>query len=93
VIVPTYSERESNARRVVAQGAAEMVLPTSDASGKKKKVQVAELAEKARKVLSTPSCRESAERLRAALQKSGGAPEAARLIEELVRSRATAESQ
>ena len=89
VIVPTFSERESNARRVVAQGAAEMVLPTSDASGKKK-VQVVELAEKVRKVLSTPSYKESAERLRAALQKCGGAPEAARLIEELVPSRAPA---
>ena len=52
VIVPTISERESNARRVVAQGAGEMVLPTY-ASGKRKKVDSAELAAKARKVLST----------------------------------------
>jgi MGT family glycosyltransferase len=86
VIIPTMSERESNARRVVAQGAAEMVLPTSDALGKNKKVDSAELAAKVRKVLSTPSYKENAMRISARLREYGGAPEAARLIEELLKT-------
>lgn len=86
VIIPTFSERESNARRVVSQGAGEMVLPTSDASGKKKKVESAELAAKVRKVLSTPSYKENAERIRARLMEYGGAPAAARLIEEVTQN-------
>jgi UDP:flavonoid glycosyltransferase YjiC (YdhE family) len=87
VIIPTMSERESNARRVVEQGAGEIVLPTSDASGKRKKVGSAELAAKVRKVLSTPSYKENAMRISARLKEYGGAPEAARLIENVVNSR------
>jgi UDP:flavonoid glycosyltransferase YjiC (YdhE family) len=82
VIIPTFSERESNARRIVSQGAGEMVLPTSDASGKNKKADPADLAAKVRSVLSNPSYRENAARLRARLLEYGGAPEAARLIEQ-----------
>ncbi len=77
VIIPTFSERESNARRVVAQGAAEMVLPAFEASRKKMKVDAAELAGKARKVLSTPSYKENAMRISAKLKEYGGAPKAA----------------
>jgi UDP:flavonoid glycosyltransferase YjiC (YdhE family) len=87
VIIPTFSERESNARRVAAQGAGEVVLPTSDASGKKKKVDSAELAAKVQKVLTTPSYKENARRISARLKEYGGAPEAARLIEECLKSR------
>ena len=76
VIIPTFSERESNARRIVSQGAGEMVLPTSDASGKNKKADPADLAAKVRSVLSNPSYRENAARLRATLLEYGGAPEA-----------------
>jgi len=93
VIIPTYSERESNARRVVEQGAGELVLPTSDASGKKKKVDTAELSAKVRKVLSTPSYKENAERMGARLREYGGAPEAARLLENVVQSRGFTKSQ
>ncbi len=81
VIIPTFSERESNARRIVSQGAGEMVLPACDATGKNKSADPAELAAKVRKVLSTPSYKENAARLRARLLEYGGAPEAARIIE------------
>lgn len=84
VIIPTFSERESNARRIVSQGAGEMVLPTSDASGKNKKADPADLAAKVRKVLSNPSYKENSMRLRARLLEYGGAQQAARLIEERV---------
>ena len=86
VVVPTYSERESNARRVAAQGAGEFVLPSSDASGKRKKVDAGELSAKVRKVLSTPSYKANAERMSARLREYGGAPEAARRIENVVQS-------
>ena len=59
-----------------------MVLPTSDASGKNKKADPAELTAKVRQVLSTPSYSENAVRLRAKRREHGGAPEAARLIEQ-----------
>ena len=88
VIIPTFSERESNARRIVSQGAGEMVLPTSDASGKNKKADPADLAAKVRSVLSNPSYRENAARLRATLLEYGGAPEAARLIEQRLKAMA-----
>jgi UDP:flavonoid glycosyltransferase YjiC (YdhE family) len=84
VIIPTYSERESNARRVVEQGAGEMVLPTYKASGKKMKVDAPELAGKVRKVLSTSSYKENAMRISTKLKQYGGPPEAAQLIEEAV---------
>ncbi|HTY64885.1 MAG TPA: nucleotide disphospho-sugar-binding domain-containing protein [Acidobacteriota bacterium] len=82
VIIPTMSERESNARRVLQQGAGEIVLPTSDPSGTNKKVDASELAAKVRKVLSTPSYKENALRVSAKLREYGGAPKAAQLIEE-----------
>jgi hypothetical protein len=34
LIIPTYSGRESNARRVTAQGAGDFVLLSSDVTGK-----------------------------------------------------------
>jgi UDP:flavonoid glycosyltransferase YjiC (YdhE family) len=86
VIIPTMSERESNARRVAEQGAGEIVLPTSDVSGKKKKVDAADLATKVQKVLSNPSYKENAMRVSKRLKEYGGAPEAARLIENAVKS-------
>jgi len=84
VIIPTMSERESNARRVAEQGAAELVLPEKDASGTKKRVDSNELAAKVRKVLSDPSYKENAMRLSAKLKAYGGAAKAAELIEKAV---------
>jgi MGT family glycosyltransferase len=90
VIIPTFSERKSNARRVVEQGAGEMVLPSFEASRRKMKVDAVELAGKVRKVLSTPSYKENAMHISASLMEYGGAPKAAQLIEEALKSRSSA---
>jgi MGT family glycosyltransferase len=82
VIIPTYSERESNARRVAAVGAGEIVLPTEDAWWKKH-VRVQELLAKVRQVLSDPSYAANARRISEKMHTYGGAPEAARLIERI----------
>jgi len=87
VIIPTFSERESNARRVFQQGAGEIVLPASDAMGINKKVDASELDAKVRKVLSTSSYKENACRISAKLREYGGAPRAAELIEEYLSQR------
>jgi MGT family glycosyltransferase len=93
VIIPTFSERESNARRIVEQGAGEMVLPTYEASGKKMEIDAAEPAVKVRKVLSTPSYKENAMRISAKLKEYGGASKAAQLIEGAVKNRASANNR
>jgi UDP:flavonoid glycosyltransferase YjiC (YdhE family) len=80
VIIPTYSERESNARRVVAAGAGDLVLPVEAGAGEKG-VSVDELRTKVRRVLSDPSFRRSAERIAESIRGYGGAAEAARLID------------
>jgi UDP:flavonoid glycosyltransferase YjiC (YdhE family) len=85
VIVPTYSERECNARRVIAQGAGEMVLPTYEASGKKRKIDSVELAAKVRKVWSTALYKENTKHISIKLREYGGAPHAARLINEVAK--------
>jgi UDP:flavonoid glycosyltransferase YjiC (YdhE family) len=82
VIIPTYSERESNARRIAAVGAGEFVVPTETAS-RKKYVPAEELRAKVRQVLSGPSYAINARRVSGKMQTYGGAPEAARLIENL----------
>jgi len=79
VIIPTYSERESNARRVAAVGAGDFELPTADDSGKK--VDVEELRAKIEHVLADPSYKENAVKISKKMRTFGGAAEAARLIE------------
>jgi len=79
VIIPTYSERESNARRVAAVGAGDFVLPVTDAMGKRR-VRAGDVRAAVRRVLSTPSFAANAKRVSAMMQTYGGAPEAARLI-------------
>ena len=81
LVIPTISERESNARRVAAVGAGDFVLPTADASGKKKHVQAAEVREKVNRILSAPSFKENAKRISEKLRSYGGASYAASLIE------------
>jgi MGT family glycosyltransferase len=83
VVIPTYSERESNARRVAAVGAGDFVLPTTDGSGEKH-VSEAEVRDKVNRVLSDPSFKENARCISEKLRSYGGAPYAARLIEESV---------
>lgn len=82
VIVPTYSERESNARRVAAVGAAEVIVPAEGAS-RKKHVRAEELRAKAWQVLSDPAYAIQARRVSETMRAYGGAPEAARRIEDL----------
>lgn len=81
VIIPTLSERESNARRIVAQGAGDFIVPTTDSSGKRKRVRAEEVREKVRRVLSDPSFTTNARRIGEKLRTYGGASEAARLID------------
>jgi len=81
LIIPTYSERESNARRIAAAGAGDLVLPTTDISGKKKHLKVAEIRDKVNRILSDPSFKENARRISERLRSYGGASWAASLIE------------
>ena len=80
VIIPTYSERESNARRVAAMGAGDVVLLSETGPGEKR-VSVEELRAKVRQVLSDPSFRLNAGRIAESIRTYGGASEAARLID------------
>jgi len=90
LIIPTFSERESNARRIAAVGAGDFVLVTSDATGKNKRVSAEEVRTKVFRILSDSSYRENAMRVRERLRAFGGAPEAARLIECFARGLARA---
>lgn len=83
VIIPTFSERESNARRVAAVGAGDFVVPTMDAAGKKR-VQAEEVRAKVRRVLSDASFLANARRVSQKMRTYGGAAQAAGLIEDLV---------
>jgi UDP:flavonoid glycosyltransferase YjiC (YdhE family) len=80
VVIPTYSERESNARRVAALGAGEFLLPVEGPRGRKR-VSAEELRGLVRRVLADPACAARASRVGEELAALGGAPEAARLIE------------
>jgi len=84
LIIPTYSERESNARRIAAQGAGDYVLPESDVTGKVKRVSAQEVCAKVFKILSVGTFSENAQRLSVRMRSYGGAPEAAGLIERFV---------
>ncbi len=83
VIIPTITERESNARRVIALGAGEIVLPTNGADGEKR-IDVADFSAKVQRVLAQPSYRQSARRVAESMGKLGGIREAADRIERLV---------
>jgi UDP:flavonoid glycosyltransferase YjiC (YdhE family) len=80
VIIPTFSERESNARRIADAGAGEFILPT-EGSGWEKHVDIEIMRNKVRKVLSDPTYAISAQKMSEKLQAYGGALEASCLIE------------
>jgi UDP:flavonoid glycosyltransferase YjiC (YdhE family) len=82
VVIPTYSERESNARRIAAAGAGLVVLPESDARGRHKRVPAEALRAAVRAALDVPAYAREAARLSRALRAAGGARLAARLIAE-----------
>jgi UDP:flavonoid glycosyltransferase YjiC (YdhE family) len=80
VIIPTFSERESNARRVAGTGAGTFVQVESGAEGKR--VNVEELRAKIKHVLSDPAFADNARRISQRMRSYGGASKAARLIEQ-----------
>jgi len=80
LIIPTYSERESNARRIAAQGAGDYVVPTSDITGRHKRLSSHEVRTKVFNILSDESFAENARRIRERMKTYAGASEAARLI-------------
>ncbi len=80
VIIPTISERESNARRLVALGAGEIVLPIDGEDGEKQ-IDLAEFAEKVQRVLHEERYRDAARNVAERMRQFGGAQEAARRIE------------
>jgi MGT family glycosyltransferase len=84
LIIPTFSERESNARRIAAQGAGVCVVPKSDATGKNKWVSAQEVRAKMFKILSDASFTVNAKKMSKRMKSYGGAPEVARLIERFV---------
>lgn len=86
VIVPTYAERESNARRVAALGAAALV-PVTYVAGKKY-VDVAELRAAVRRVLAEPSFTANAKRASERLRSYGGTAAAAVAIEQFAHQHA-----
>ena len=80
VIIPTYSERESNARRIAALGAGAIVSVERVAGGKR--VRVDDLRATVRRVLTDPSFTDNARRIGERLRAYGGAGHAAHLIEQ-----------
>jgi UDP:flavonoid glycosyltransferase YjiC (YdhE family) len=82
VIIPTITERESNARRLAALGAGEVVMPANGADGEKH-IDVADFGSKVHRVLNEPSYRRSAGRVAESMRQFGGAPDAADRIERL----------
>jgi MGT family glycosyltransferase len=83
VIIPTFAERESNARRIANLGAGETILPVSRRR-QVKQIDLAELQRKVECVLSDPSYAERAAHYGEILKLYGGSKEAARLIEDVV---------
>jgi UDP:flavonoid glycosyltransferase YjiC (YdhE family) len=80
VIIPTFSERESNARRVAAVGAAELVsLADRDSTSKRELAK--EVRSKVSRVLSGSSYGSNAGELSRKMQEYGGAIYATDLIE------------
>jgi UDP:flavonoid glycosyltransferase YjiC (YdhE family) len=88
VVLPTFSERESNARRLAAAGAGEVVPVASN--GRRKSVDVAAVKAAIRRVLSDPRYAERARAVGASLRALGGAEEAARIAIEVAATRTTA---
>ncbi|MHB1937778.1 MAG: glycosyltransferase [Acidobacteriaceae bacterium] len=81
VIIPTSTERESNARRVTALGAGEIVLPTEGVEGEKQ-IDLADFSGKVHRCSTEPSYRKSALRVSESMRTYGGAKQAANRIEQ-----------
>jgi UDP:flavonoid glycosyltransferase YjiC (YdhE family) len=85
VVIPTYSERESNARRMALLGAAEVVIPETSAT-LERTVPPGILWERVKQVLDTPSYAKNAGKIRKRMLSFGGEDLAARLISEFAES-------
>ena len=83
VIIPTISERESNARRLVSLGAGEIVLPIAGEDGEKQ-IDIADFAQKVHRVLHEDRYRDAAQSVAERMRQFGGAQDAADRIELLV---------
>jgi hypothetical protein len=84
LIIPTYSERESNARRTAARGGGDLIVPETDASGVHKRLKPEEVRSKVFNLLENPFYRENARRIGAALRSHGGAAYAAGIIDHFI---------
>jgi MGT family glycosyltransferase len=80
VIVPTITERESNARRLVALGAGEIVMPLDGLDGEKT-IDAVEFKAAVLKVLNDPAYRRSVQRVAESMKRYGGANAAADKVE------------
>ncbi len=81
VIIPTITERQSNARRLAALGAGEIVMPTDGADGEKH-IDLAEFAAKLNRVLQEPHYRHSAQSVSKSMRAYGGSHQAANRLEQ-----------
>jgi len=81
VIVPTITERESNARRLVAAGAGEIVMPATGADGEKT-IDAAEFGAAVNRVLKDAAYRHAAKRVSESMRQYGGAKTAADRVEQ-----------
>ncbi len=88
VIIPTMTERESNARRLVALGAGEIVMPIDGTDGEKQ-IDIAAFSAAVQRVLAEPTYRASARRIADSMRTYGGAQEAANRIEQFAVQRAS----
>ena len=79
VTIPTYAERESNARRIAALGAGAIVSVEHASGGER--VRVDELRATARRMLTDPSFTANARRMSERLRAYGGARQAAYVID------------
>jgi UDP:flavonoid glycosyltransferase YjiC (YdhE family) len=86
VVIPTITERESNARRLAALGAGEVVLPVTGMDGEKR-IDVADFTAKVKRVLTEPGYRDSAWRVADSMRQYGGVKAAADGIEQLANGR------
>lgn len=86
LIIPTYSERESNARRVAAVGAGDYVVPSSDPAGKKKWISAQEVRAKVFDILADDSFAANTKKLSQRMRSYGGSCEAAGMIARFISS-------
>jgi MGT family glycosyltransferase len=82
VIVPTITERESNARRFVALGAGEIVMPVARPDGEKA-IDAVEFGAAVNRVLKDAAYSHSAKRVSESMRQYGGARAAADRLEQL----------